>query len=494
MPRRFRLPLALALLAAASTVASGLAAGTAPDDPATPAAGTRVIESRPYEIPGRLLALSPDGRWILGHDGGELCVYGAATLARSACGGANGARLDLDGVVWSPDGTRVAFTEDGLEFLIESDIWVLDVATGETTNLSDDRADGDVFFAVPENGEPGPAAASPVHWDLRPAWSPDGRTIAFARSSRRGEEYAGTEIVRIPAAGGEATGIVAVSPDVPFAVSQGLAWMPDGASLLYAVGMPDAGHPDNGIWSVRADGSGKRRILGLEDRATGSAGLLQIAATGRHALVSFFGTDLQLFEAVPFALLDLESGRAEPLGRVDPGSASPRFSAPVTFSPDGTELLYGVTGAEPGPNRVVARTLATSAETTLLDGVRPIWIPTNRGVNWASDGTVLVATGYSPGLLLRLAPDAAAPAAPATPATFLRPQGTTATINDAIVAVRAAPSADAPVVLELAQGTTVGVLGPPTEGDGFAWVPIADPTTGTLGYVRAEFLTTATEP
>ena len=497
MPCRFR-PLFALVLLAASTVASGATAGTDSDDPATPGVGARVIASRLYKIPGRLVGLSPDGRSLLGHDDEELCVYDAATLARRVCGGANGARLDLDGVVWSPDSTRVAFTEDGLEFLIESDVWVLDAVTGATSNLTDDGAAGDVFFAVPENGEPGPAAASPVHWDLRPAWSPDGRSLAFARSSRRGEEYAGTEIVRIPAEGGEPTRIVEVSPDVPFVVSQGLAWMPDGASLLYAVGMPDAGHPEGGIWSVPADGGGARQVLGPDDGATGAAGLLQIAATGRHALVSFSGTDLRRFRAVPFALLDLETGHAEPLGRVDPDPARLRFAAPVTFSPDGTELLYGETGADAGPGRVVARTLATGAENALLEGVRPIWIPTNRGLNWATDGTVLVATGYSPGLLLRVAPPpgaAATPAAPATPAAGSGPEGATATINDAVVAVHAAPSADAPVVLDLPQGATVTVLGSATEGDGLNWVPVADPVTGTLGYVRAEFLTPAgTEP
>jgi TolB protein len=61
---------------------------------------------------------------------------------------------------WSPDGTRLAFesTRDGAD----SEIYVLDLASGLVTQLTDNT----------------------VH-DEGPAWSPDGRFIAFMRSETR---------------------------------------------------------------------------------------------------------------------------------------------------------------------------------------------------------------------------------------------------------------------------------------------------------------------
>jgi hypothetical protein len=71
--------------------------------------------------------------------------------------------------------------------------------------------------------------------------------------------------------------------------------------------------------------------------------------------------------------------------------------------------------------------------------------------------------------------------------------GATAVVNDANVPLRAAPSTDAPIVAQLAQGTEVVIIGPAESGGGFVWWPVRDPTTRTIGYVRAEFLFPPTE-
>jgi hypothetical protein len=69
--------------------------------------------------------------------------------------------------------------------------------------------------------------------------------------------------------------------------------------------------------------------------------------------------------------------------------------------------------------------------------------------------------------------------------------GVTLVVNDSVAAVRSAPNTEAPVVAELTQGTEVVALGPAEEGDGFVWIPVRDPATGTIGYVRAELLSPA---
>jgi Tol biopolymer transport system component len=58
---------------------------------------------------------------------------------------------------WSPDGKSIAIGSD-------SDVYILDVQTGETRRLTESE----------------PGAYEPLTF-LSPAWSPDGRWIAFAR-------------------------------------------------------------------------------------------------------------------------------------------------------------------------------------------------------------------------------------------------------------------------------------------------------------------------
>jgi hypothetical protein len=99
---------------------------------------------------------------------------------------------------WSPDGSRMAFVgdRDG-----PADIYVLDLANGELTNLTDSPEDeGD------------------------PAWSPDGETIAYW-SLLTGNQ----EIFTIPAAGGEATQLTQQPAD-----DADPAWHPQSSSLAFA--------------------------------------------------------------------------------------------------------------------------------------------------------------------------------------------------------------------------------------------------------------------
>jgi Tol biopolymer transport system component len=62
--------------------------------------------------------------------------------------------------------------------------------------------------------------------DLRPAFSPDGRSVAFVRT-----EVSATSIYRIPVTGGNPIRIA--RPGMP---SAGLVWSPDGGYLLFATG------------------------------------------------------------------------------------------------------------------------------------------------------------------------------------------------------------------------------------------------------------------
>ena len=175
---------------------------------------------------------SPDGEWIVfnsDRDGFPLGGY----LVRPD--GTDLHRIETDAWFeypsYSPDGSRIVFMgHDGGDY----DIYVLEVATGETTRLTD---------------APG--------GDGWPAWSPDGTTIAFKterddclrapdredcwRTDEPGEHH---DIWLMDA---EGTDQRRVTPEV----GQFVAWSPDGATLLIS---------GRTLFVVRPDGTGRVEV------------------------------------------------------------------------------------------------------------------------------------------------------------------------------------------------------------------------------------------
>jgi Tol biopolymer transport system component len=140
------------LLASLSLPSAPLAAQAAPD----PTAGRQTIEFETTEVTSPDVALSPNGEWLvftmLGH------------LFRLPVEGGDAEQLtfgpyhDLDPAI-SPDGTRVAFgsNRDGSD----GNIYVLNLADGQLSQVTHDSLAG------------------------RPAWAPDGNTIAYLRLRTR---------------------------------------------------------------------------------------------------------------------------------------------------------------------------------------------------------------------------------------------------------------------------------------------------------------------
>ncbi len=124
---------------------------------------------------------------------------------------------------YSPDGSGIAYqsTRTG-----NSEIWILDAATGDEVNLTDNSAE-----------------------DLLPAWSPDGEEIAFlsnregamnlwvAKADRSGRPERLSEL-EIPI------------PSVVWAVSLSTRWTPDGESIGYVVATKEG----TSLWSIDRDG------------------------------------------------------------------------------------------------------------------------------------------------------------------------------------------------------------------------------------------------
>ena len=103
---------------------------------------------------------------------------------------------------WSPDGSTIAFVWTGPDGS-NKDIYIKELGTGRVGRLTTDAAQ-----------------------DFNPAFSPDGKRIAFLRQTSR---TSSPQVITVPAAGGAEQALGRIAPTLGF---HGLAWWPDGQSLL----------------------------------------------------------------------------------------------------------------------------------------------------------------------------------------------------------------------------------------------------------------------
>lgn len=117
------------------------------------------------------LRLSPDGRWLL-RQRPEPCVLRLDGTVEQ-CVDRDQVDGDLSQASWSPDGSKLVFTDDYWRNFREPDVWLFDIASGELRNLTDDSVDKYDISA--------PDADADI--DLLPSWAPDGETVRFVRGA-----------------------------------------------------------------------------------------------------------------------------------------------------------------------------------------------------------------------------------------------------------------------------------------------------------------------
>jgi Tol biopolymer transport system component/DNA-binding winged helix-turn-helix (wHTH) protein len=127
--------------------------------------------------------------------------------------------------------------------------------------LGGPESNWDIYVKTIGSGEPQRLTTNAARDDA-PAWSPDGRSIAFMRSSWGKPEGGTTEdLMMVPSAGGVERRVTTMSvPDhrsLPMR-SRGLAWSPDGSWI--ALGGQPSANDAQGIWLMAVDGKTQRAL------------------------------------------------------------------------------------------------------------------------------------------------------------------------------------------------------------------------------------------
>ena len=209
-------------------------------------------------------AFSPDGRQIAfvwdGEAGGNPHIYVKLIDSGTPLQLTTNAAPDCC-PTWSPDGSRIAFVRTSAE---RGGIFVVSALGGSERKLADAEATGidwspdGKFLAISEQNSPGvpfslfllsvdigqkhrltSAPSIAPFGDYYPAWSPDGGTLAFARSSK----VAVSDIYLVSVAGGEPRRLTFDDRRI-----DGVAWTPDGSSIVFSSWRAEG----PGLWKVSA--------------------------------------------------------------------------------------------------------------------------------------------------------------------------------------------------------------------------------------------------
>ena len=316
-----------------------------------------------FTVRGKAALWSADGR---------LAVARAKQTEVVSAAGRSLAKLSGVARAWSPDGRTLALTRPGALVLARpgrpgAPHVVYRADTGRRTGWPSRRTAAPSSFAG-GLGEPQMAAVSGGRVRAFAGlpfgdWSRDGR-YAFLACPPRGVAVAiGDQLTRT-------SRFVARLPYDDQGVS-GLAWLGDGSAVL----VNGSAQTRADLWTMRADGSGQRRLTG-----TFSAARPAWSADGARLAYTFLGQgDASIFVA------GADGRKLSTVKGARPGEAS--SDGNPSWSPDGKRIAVD----EAGSGGVSVVDVATGARTALaVDGVSPAWSPDGQTVAFVDldDGTV----------------------------------------------------------------------------------------------------------
>jgi sugar lactone lactonase YvrE len=209
-----------------------------------------------------------------------------------------GTCIGVDGVTFSPDGSRIAFVRSSAE---GSAIAIMDLGTGSITELVSTRT-SDV-----ENS--GPCVALCDGITDGPRWSPDSTRLVFARQGAY-NQVTGHYETTVYVVNADGTDLHRFVPAEPSAIDPD--WSPDGTWIVFTSSFVTATDPETlastaDIYRVRPDGSGLRRLT-----SDGISGRPNWTRDGRIVFVRSPGMDTGAETAFELWVMDSDgSNRTE---------------------------------------------------------------------------------------------------------------------------------------------------------------------------------------
>jgi hypothetical protein len=231
--------------------------------------------------------------------------------------------IDSKSIQWAPDSTALAFPLTGLPDMVDSDIFVYEVATGYLSNLTDDDHDGALPLEVDE------LDSLPI--DTLPVWSPDSQTRTFVRIDWA-LDLPPSELWTVVRRGGEPQRRHVASEDTPFAITTPMFHLDDGA-LLHTISTMFLVDSADGLGLLDTDGSIRKIMPGKTDDAFPMPVATDAIRRGEYTLVPGYSAQRlalgHLKDPLVFDLV-VETGETLPLGT---RSLADGTLSPVRFTP-----------------------------------------------------------------------------------------------------------------------------------------------------------------
>jgi dipeptidyl aminopeptidase/acylaminoacyl peptidase len=227
---------------------------------------------------------SPDGRFLsflsipAGSDKAQLMLLdrrGGDARQLTSVGG------DIGEYAWSPDGKRLVFAMESGDASSQTKPMVIDALhfkQDEDGYLTQDRARHLYSFEIDGKHLEQLTTDAGFNEDL-PVWSPDGRQIAFIRTSELGTDQDGREDIDVIDAVAGASMRKIARPYTPN--NQRLAWSPDGKHIAYLEGLEPKlyAYMQDRLALIPASGGTARPLTDKLDRAVMSYAFSQDSAS-----------------------------------------------------------------------------------------------------------------------------------------------------------------------------------------------------------------------
>lgn len=293
-----------------------------------------------------LFGISPNGSVLVGkRDTNAICFLDADTrfVTAESEGREEFAMINIRTIAWNPGGTKLAFSLDAWSRMLDSDIFVADVATGEITHLTyeSDRKVGKSLLDEKD-----------ARIDVSPVWLDDD-TVLFARHTNpTGDEFICELWTISPEDGTEALYMDLTEHNIRDVYSK--IWLLSGGELVFAAVITGENF-QNGVVMITAEGE----VTVPHREITRTSQLLSV--NDSHMIVQdmqayewwYLPLDDSLEPVLLWEQFELPEGwenRAFPILGPEPGTMFTVLRSPYEansaqlFTPDGNKQLAELTG------------------------------------------------------------------------------------------------------------------------------------------------------